>query len=257
MYLLVLSALDFIPATHFISSGGGMTTEGMVHWFQHVLNVCLPPTSALLGAVLVCDGLHAHVDPTFLGLCAEHHIGVVLRYPHSSQDTQGEDVYNFRAFKPAYLNAQIDRAAQIAATGRGSGPGQRLSANLLPIDMPACIQGPFAHAFSRERNLLAWAGTGFSPCTRSVFWDIQDEENAASVRRGRLRQPRACPTLTFYARAAEIIPWTLIMPIHTKATQIGSRRPSTRLDYIPATFASSRGAPPVEMCATCCRHELH
>ena len=98
--------------------------------------------------MLVVNGLRAHYDLGFLRWCKEHHIFVVIRWPHSLNISQGEDVSNYATLKPKYSLRKTQRlqhkVRQLCEHGQH---GYQRTPRLGLEDFPACITGPWEESF--------------------------------------------------------------------------------------------------------------
>jgi hypothetical protein len=71
---------------------GGMTDEVMLMWLDQVLLPCFPEVSPEKPVLLICDGYGSHLCWDFIQRCIAVGVHVILRPPHTSHVTQGEDV---------------------------------------------------------------------------------------------------------------------------------------------------------------------
>lgn len=127
-----------------------MTKEIMLHWLKECLIPSLPAArSAARRALLLMDGLSFHYGCEFIEACKEAHIEVMLRVPHSTRDTQGEDRVNFKILKPKYQ----------AALGLSRGKAGMYSILFQPVgtkgkmlyaDMAEALTKAFASAFDED-----------------------------------------------------------------------------------------------------------
>jgi hypothetical protein len=83
---------DYMEARGWHNEKGGMTDEVMMLWLNQVLLPCFPDISPQNAVVLICDGYGSHLCWDFIQRCIEVGVHVILRPPHTSHVTQGEDV---------------------------------------------------------------------------------------------------------------------------------------------------------------------
>ena len=94
--------------------------------------------------------------------CLANGIHIVLRPPHTSSVTQGEDLINFREVKPAFRQKNFMVLGAKALHGHGASLGF--------ADMMECIHDPWIDAFDRTHNVEAWEKMGLNPFTRKPYW---------------------------------------------------------------------------------------
>ena len=82
---------------------GGATNSSGVQWLQWLLSPAGPfgDASPDNKVVIICDGHGSHLSLEFLQLCRARGVILILRPPHTSHITQGEDVINFFNLKGA------------------------------------------------------------------------------------------------------------------------------------------------------------
>jgi hypothetical protein len=132
----------------------------------------LSPTNKV---VIVCDGHGSHLTYELVLYCRDVGFEIVLRVPHTSQISQGEDTTNFPKFKPAFRVAKAEKLTKMLQENTGVIP--RLNqGHLMEL-----IKESWLEAFSPDRNRKAWAQIGVSPFTRSVFWQLKAEEDVQKV----------------------------------------------------------------------------
>jgi hypothetical protein len=83
---------ELMEACGWHNEKGGMTDEAMLLWLNQVLLPCFPDVSPHNPVVLICDGYGSHLAWDFIQRCIELGVHVILRPPHTSHVTQGEDV---------------------------------------------------------------------------------------------------------------------------------------------------------------------
>ena len=90
------------------SKTGAMNSERCLDYTKKILMPAMFGISAEEGngGVEVCDGCNVHLSYPRLQYAREHGLRVLLRVPHTSDKTQGEDTVIFRLFKPAYRRAK-------------------------------------------------------------------------------------------------------------------------------------------------------
>jgi len=127
------------------------------------------------------DGYGDHFNLETLNYLRDKPADLVLRPPHTSQASQGEDMIGFAVLKPALRKRKKIVLGEKIVTKKG----MRLTLD----DYGDCVKGPAEHAFNRERNLRSWDDIGVSPFTRRVYWDLKAEEEAAARATGQNDAP--------------------------------------------------------------------
>lgn len=146
---------------------GGVRDCVGVQYLSHVIVPLFPDLSEDNPVVLICDGHGSHLTLDLLEYCRAHHVHVVLRVPHTTHLTQGEDVRNFKIFKPA-VRTQKNEALQ-ENISRGV-------FRLLNKDFMRVVEPAWRKAFSTENNLKGWRETGISPFNQCVLHQLKEEE---------------------------------------------------------------------------------
>jgi hypothetical protein len=132
-------------------------------------------------SVEVCDGTQVHLGHERLQRCVEAGLEVVIRLPHSTHVTQGEDTVHFGVLKGHYLKSKArvltkkrvgDDVSESQQAGRLLGDP---AAVLKPEDLMTCLREPWEKAFSAENVKSAWAMDGIVPFTRKPYWDLRLE----------------------------------------------------------------------------------
>jgi len=132
---------------------------------------CFPDVGEDNPVAIVCDGHGSHLTLPLIEFCRAHHIHVLLRVPHTTHLTQGEDVSNFARFKPEFRRQKSAMLVKKFARGIfGFGPE-----DLMELVTPA-----WNVAFSREVNKIGWERTGLHPFTRCVYHKLLAQEAAAT-----------------------------------------------------------------------------
>ena len=150
---------------------GGVRDDIGVHYLRDVVLPCFPDISAEKPIVILCDGHGSHLTLDLINFCRANHIRIVLRVPHTSHLTQGEDVCNFAVLK-SQIRVEKARVLTSNITNRGS---YKLEAS----DFMKVVTPAWDAAFARDVNVRAWQKTGLNPFTRSVFFDLRDREALA------------------------------------------------------------------------------
>ena len=132
-------------------------------------------------SVEVCDGTQVHLGHERLQRCVEAGLEVVIRLPHSTHVTQGEDTVHFGVLKNLYPKSKAcvltkkrvgDDVSESQQAGRLLGDP---AAVLKPEDLMTCLREPWEKAFSAENVESAWAMDGIVPFTRKPYWDLRLE----------------------------------------------------------------------------------
>ena len=169
------------PTTFHCNETGTMEhTTGCVRYFEQnvfptyaAVDQPVCPVDPILA---VTNGHGSHLSFEFLEFCRRKGIILVLRTPHSTNVSQGEDTVKFPCFKTGYRKRKHEVLYQKILTGV-----YRLSLH----DLGNIIKGPWEEAFSRDKNHKAWASIGVVPFDRRVMWDLRAKETrraAASLK---------------------------------------------------------------------------
>ncbi|KAK3279461.1 hypothetical protein CYMTET_12657 [Cymbomonas tetramitiformis] len=124
---------------------------------------------------VICDGHGSHLSCQLLTFCREVGIIILLRPPHTTNISQGEDVVNFGKFKPLFRTAKAHRLLEKLNTG-----SKTLFLDM--GDLMPCTAAAWEAAFSKKENTKAWAAIGVNPFTRCVYWELRRKEEAAQAR---------------------------------------------------------------------------
>lgn len=102
---------NFMSARSVANDSGGMTNDEALRYLTgHLLPFCHDATPEK-PYVLILDGHGSHVTGPFLKLCKASNIIVVVRVPHTTHLTQGEDVVRHAASPRPFLCARTQRCA--------------------------------------------------------------------------------------------------------------------------------------------------
>ncbi|KAK3275523.1 hypothetical protein CYMTET_16351 [Cymbomonas tetramitiformis] len=122
-----------------------------VHFMKTNVAVMYPDLSPEKPVVVVCDGHGSHLTLELLDYCREVGINVVLRPPHTSNISQGEDVRNFAIFKPKFRVAKAHRLIGKLDTIGDEVPSLGMG-DMIPVS-----KGPYPEAFHPEHNRKGWS----------------------------------------------------------------------------------------------------
>jgi hypothetical protein len=162
---------------------GAMTDVVMLEWLECVVVPSFPDLSPANPVLLICDGYGSHLSLPMLKRAVVLGIVIVLRPPHTSHVTQGEDVVggNFSTFH------RLERVKKLAvkngrelADQRGRGAGFQL----VRADIGGIVHDAWQEGFSTRVNATAWQRIGVFPLfNRRVYWSLLAEEskNAAAL----------------------------------------------------------------------------
>jgi hypothetical protein len=156
---------------------GGMTDDVMLHWLEVVFLPCFPDVSKENPVLLICDGYGSHLAWGFIERCVEVGVHVILRPPHTSHVTQGEDVRmgNFHTF---HLK---EREKKLAVASQRLLSGNSCSKKLRRRDVMRITSSAWEEAFSTKVCMHAWQKIGLYPhFDRRPYWDISAQEVAAA-----------------------------------------------------------------------------
>jgi hypothetical protein len=156
---------------------GSMTDTLMLEWLNSVLPASFPDLSPDRPVLLICDGYGSHLSLPFLKRAVELGVVIVLRPPHTSHLTQGEDVEggNFSTFhrKERVTKLEVKNGRELS-DHRRSGAGYQL----VRADIGNIICDAWLDAFSNSVNATAWQRIGVYPLfNRKVYWELKAEED--------------------------------------------------------------------------------
>ncbi|KAK3241410.1 hypothetical protein CYMTET_48826 [Cymbomonas tetramitiformis] len=116
-------------------------------------------------------------NPTHVRYYVNKEVGIiiVMRPPHTTNISQGEDVINFGTFKPLFRTAKANRLLEKLNTG-----SKKLFLDM--GDLMPCTTAAWEEDFSKEENRKAWAKIGVNPFTRCVYWELRGKEEVAKAR---------------------------------------------------------------------------
>ena len=118
--------------------------------------------------------VHHYESNTFVKRLRDAGMVCILRPPHTTHVTQGEDTIHFGPFKSNYAKTKMKLLTEKRLRGA--------PAELKLADFPECFAEPWEHAFRREKVIEAWSKDGVFPFTRRCYWDVlQKEESQAEA----------------------------------------------------------------------------
>ena len=151
---------------------GGVRDDIGVHYLRDVVLPCFPDICEEKPIVILCDGHGSHLTLDLITFCRANHIRIVLRVPHTSHLTQGEDVCNFAVLKS---RIRQEKARALTENITSTGNYRLESKDFMRVVAPA-----WNAAFARDVNIKAWQKTGLCPFTRSVLFTLKEREALAS-----------------------------------------------------------------------------
>lgn len=169
------------PGTYAFNDTGAMKEKLTTQFMEHNVFAAMDEPPPNVKPVGIGDGYGDHYNIETLDYLRAKPAELVLRPPHTSHASQGEDVVGFSVFKPALRKRKMEVLSEKVQ--------QRKTARLTLDDYGSCVKGPAERAFSRERNLRSWDVIGVSPFTRRVYWDMKIEEEAAATAAGQSSAP--------------------------------------------------------------------
>ena len=125
-------------------------------------------------SVEVCDGTQVHLGFERLQRCRQEGLDVVLRLPHSTHVTQGEDTVHFGVLKSLYpkrkqkVLEQKRFGGDVRESQQAGAPLGNALAVLTPEDLMGCLRNSWEKAFSADNVASAWERDGIVPFTRKV-----------------------------------------------------------------------------------------
>ena len=151
---------------------GGVDSDVAVQYMRDVIVPAFAPSEAD-PIVIICDGHGSHLTLQLLEYCRAHHVHILLRVPHTSHRTQGEDVSAFAKFKPE-LRRQRIRVLTSNVERHGF-------YGLKSTDFMKCVAPAWNYAFQTVSNMKGWAVTGIYPFTRQVYYELKESEACATT----------------------------------------------------------------------------
>jgi hypothetical protein len=155
-----------------------MTDEAMMEWLNNALVPMFPDLSPSNPVVLICDGYGSHLHFKFLERCVQLGVRVILRPPHTSHVTQGEDVQqgHFHKFHLQERKAKAELKARLLVHPRRTQHNLRIS-QLQRSDIPKITKKAWEEAFSYDVCAHAWQAIGIWPIfNRRPYWNIRKQE---------------------------------------------------------------------------------
>jgi hypothetical protein len=165
---------------------GGMTDEVMLLWLNQVLLPCFPDVSKQNPVVLICDGYGSHLAWDFIQRCIELGVHVILRPPHTSHVTQGEDVQggHFHTFHRLERNEKQLVTQQLLVS-----PAK--DKKLHRKHVMRITRAAWEEAFSVRVCQHAWQKIGIYPYfDQRPYWEQKAKEVAAAALKAKVAQDR-------------------------------------------------------------------
>ena len=171
---------DFgVEAGFAVNDKGAVRTNELIQWLEMVM-LCVGDVSVDKPIVLILDGCGVHLRYGFLKRCFEAGVHVLLRPPHTSHAIQPEDLIHFKVFKACFTKAKD--AALLEKVSQAMLKVPKLSSE----DFMSCFTKSWEAAFTPENCLKGWRAGGYSPFTRSVYWDVRNRENVRAAKEKRI-----------------------------------------------------------------------
>lgn len=157
---------------------GSMTDEVMLNWLDACLLPMFPDLSPDSPVLLICDGYGSHLNIGFLRRCAELGVLVILRPPHTSHVTQGEDAKggHFHTFHRLERITKDKMRAAREIKPRHRHDGKRDS-QLKRSDIMGIVRRSWEEAFSPDVCAHSWQRIGIHPFTRRPYWELREQED--------------------------------------------------------------------------------
>jgi hypothetical protein len=167
---------DRMEAYGWHNEKGGMTDEVMLMWLDQVLLPCFPDVSPDKPILLICDGYGSHLCWEFIQRCIATGVHVILRPPHTSHLTQGEDVRggHFHTFHNAERVAKLNLTQRLLLSPRTQ------NRKLQRSHIMAITSAAWEQAFDVTVCQRAWQAIGIYPhFDRRPYWQQFQREQAA------------------------------------------------------------------------------
>ena len=170
----------FFEAMHSVNKKGSMNNKTIIPYLESCILPHYPNLTKEKPLVLICDGHGSHLTWELIQWATEHHIMILLRPPHTTAVTQGEDVWGFGLFKTAYVSAKealfTERSMAFDEATINGQSTKHLSKDLHWSDLMNLVREPWQNAFSRTNVLTAWKKIGIYPWTRCVEHTLRAKE---------------------------------------------------------------------------------
>ena len=164
---------------------GSMDAEFCTAYTTNVIIPCARKANPALAnetgkrSVEICDGVQVHLSLDRINALREAGIICILRVPHTTHVTQGEDTAIFSEFKNDFAR----RKMEVLVEKRRRHLGDCLTLE----DFAACFKQPWEKAFRREKVVEAWKKDGIIPFDRACMWRVKLEEEARKVSAARVK----------------------------------------------------------------------
>lgn len=157
---------------------GSMTDDIMIEWLEKCLCPMFPDLTPENPILLICDGYGCHLYLAFLKKARELGVRIILRPPHSSHVTQGEDVQggHFHTFHVQERKDKMALKSKLLLAPRRNAHNMR-SSQLLRSDIMAITKKAWEEAFAHGICVHAWQAIGIWPIfNRRPLWDMRKRE---------------------------------------------------------------------------------
>jgi hypothetical protein len=153
---------------------GSMTDDVMMKWLNTILLPCFPDLSKENPIVLICDGYGSHLAWDFIQACVKKGVHVILRPPHTSHVTQGEDVVggHFHTFHRLERVAKVNLSQALLASSKKKSQRKLQRRHVMQITANA-----WQDAFSVSVCQHAWQHIGIYPqFDMRPYWEQKAKE---------------------------------------------------------------------------------
>ena len=217
------------PAVPHANGSGGMTNDmGPVYLDEVIAPFTQKDRNAGKKIILILDGHGSHVTLAFLKRCKELGIVVILRVPHTTHLTQGEDVENFGKFKRA---ANAEQAVLSVKYGVAEMRGERHDDQVTMEDFIQAAAPAWRLAFDPPVNKSAWYKIGINPFSRKPMQDLYAKEWEAALHHKRRGVKREWKTRSL----EEIFPTSTVQTMPESLVGVRVRTGRISLSGKPAT----------------------
>ena len=165
-----------VQPTHYPTKKGSMNAASGLAYFKAIAAM-YPDISKENGfrVMVICDGHGSHLTLEILTFCRQTGIDLVIRVPHTSQDTQNEDLELFGPLENSFVANKGVRLAQVASASRG-----RYSLNF--SDLGAVLKPAFDKIFTQINVMRGWDTAGLIPFTRKpMLLLLKEQESKVSL----------------------------------------------------------------------------
>lgn len=164
------------PMRTWSNAKGSMTGEFCLQYFQKTLATMYPDLSRENPIMVICDGYGGHLTYELLKWCRENGVIIVLRIPHTTHLTQGEDLVNFGELEDEWLQRKAIKMGQKWLEAQKKPRSKAEDYSLSWLDFMVCFKPAAERGFSFSNVVRAWGESGLRPFNRKPYWKLKKKE---------------------------------------------------------------------------------